>query len=411
MYTPNTIQQRKEAVQLYYYQHWSKAAICRHLQCTRPWLDRWLARYDPDAVETSLQDRQSTPHHPNSSWSEGIREQVLEMRRMRMQREQWPYALYGATTIHYELQQLQVPCVPPVRTIHRWLVHAGLVPPRRAIPRAQSHHELPIPIEEVVNWRQQLDFKGPIYLRGSGQKYYIIVLRDCWSHRCALQVLQSREALGVAAFLATSWTWLGVPVYLQMDNALEFQGSPRYPRSFGRVVRVAIDLGVEPLFNPPGEPWFNGGVERHNGFLDERLLSINCADFQALQHEVQRCQTACNATHRVASLEGRTPDEVAETACLRLLSPSYRRYRLSLPQTQGFVSFIRRVRKSGRITLGPKDRFMIDPKLVSTYVWARVDLARTLVTIAQHGKLLKTYDYSADTVGKWVEEEQETGNE
>ena len=402
MDTPNIIQQRREAVHLYYYQHWSKASICRHLQCSRPWLDRWLNRYDPDAPDTSLQDRSSRPHASFSPWAEDTRQQVEDMRRTRMQREQWPYALYGAATIHHELDHLQRPEIPPIRTIHRWFTKANLVPARQPAVAAASHYELPIPVEDVVNWRQQLDLKGPIYLQGDSHKYYLLVLRDCWSHRCALQAAQSREALGIAAFLAHSWSWLGMPVYLQMDNALEFQGSPRYPRSFGRVVRVALDLGIEPLFNPPGEPWFNGGVERHNGFLEDRVRQIVCADFQALQQEVQRCQTACNTTHRVASLAGRTPDEVAATACLRLLAPDYQRYRLALPQSQGFVSFIRRVRKSGRITLGPNDRFMIDPNLVSTYVWARVDLAQGLVAIVQHGNLLKTYDFSPATIGQWA---------
>ncbi len=73
--------------------------------------------------------------------------------------------------------------------------------------------------------------------------------------------MERREALSIAEFLAKSWAWLGVPVYLQMDNAGEYQGSPRSPRSFEQVVEMAIDLGVEPVFNPPGEPWFNGGVE------------------------------------------------------------------------------------------------------------------------------------------------------
>lgn len=401
----NNIQQRKEAVQLYYYRHWSKASICRHLQCSRPWLDRWLDRYDPDDPEASLQDRSSSPHHAHSPWSDEIRQQAQEMRRMRMQHEQWPYALCGAATIHYEFTQLQGEQVPPTRTIHRWLVNAGLVTPAQAVPPAASHFTMPIPCEDVVNWRQQRDFKGPFYLGDSDHKSYVLVLRDCWSHRCALQALQSREAMGIMQFLATSWTWLGVPVYLQMDNAGEFQGSSRAPRSFGRVVCMALDLGVEPVFNPPGEPWFNGGIERFNGFLDDRLGQIECADFPAFERAVQACQTACNATHRVATLQGYTPNEVAATACLRLLSPTYRRYQRMLPQSMGFVSFIRRVRKSGRITLGAKDRFMVDPKLASTYVWARADLARQLVTIAQDGKLLKTYDYSAETIGKWAYDE------
>ena len=409
MPTSTILQQRKEAVQLYYYHHWTKSAICRHLQCSRPWLDRWLDRYDPDDAEGSLQNRSSAPHQASSPWSEDIRKQAQEMRRMRMEREPWPYALYGAATIHYELEQLQGPEVPPTRTIHRWLVEAGLVAPRHTVPPSSSHFTLPIPCENEVNWRQQLDFKGPFSVRNSAHKYYVLVLRDCWSHRCVLQALESREAMGIVRFLATSWSWLGVPVYLQMDNAVEFQGSPRSPRSFGRVVCMAIDLGVEPVFNPPGEPWFNGGIERYNGFLEERLHQLDCADFPAFEREVHTCQTTCNATHRVASLQGYTPDEVAATACLRRLSSTYHRYERTLPQAQGFVSFIRRVRKSGRITLGPKDRFMVDPKLVSTYVWARADLARRLVTIAQNGQLLKTYDYSAETIGQWAYDEEAGG--
>lgn len=190
-----------------------------------------------------------------------------------------------------------------------------------------------------------------------------------------------------------------------MDNAGEFQGSSRAPRSFGRVVCMALDLGVEPVFDPPDEPWFNGGIERFNGFLDDRLGRIACADFPAFERELLACQTACHASHRVAALQGYTPTEVAATACLRLLSPTYRRYLRPLPQSMGVVSFIRRVRKSGRITRGAKARFMSAPNLVSTYVWARVDLARHLVTIAQDGKLLKTYDYSAETIGKWAYDE------
>ena len=69
---------------------------------------------------------------------------------------------------------------------------------------------------------------------------------------------------------------------------------------------------------------------------------------------------------------------------------------------KGFVSFVRLIRKSGRITLGAADRFMVDPDLAYTYVLARVDLTERTVVISQDGKTLKTYDYSADTVGAWA---------
>jgi hypothetical protein len=229
-----------------------------------------------------------------------------------------------------------------------------------------------------------------------------------------MDVLTSREAQGITNFLVSSWQWLGLPHYLQMDNALEFRGSNGYPRSFGRVVRVAVDLGLEPVFNPPGEPWRNGGVERHNGFLQDRLLTTESRDLAALRKQTHTCQTACNHTHRSIALNGLTPDEVAAKAeaeaeaILRFPPTGYNRHQLrSLPQNKGFVSFVRLVRKSGRITLGAGDRFMVDPELAYTYVLARVDLAQKVVVISQDDILIKTYDYSADTVGAWVNDEQD----
>ncbi len=44
---------RKKVVQMYYYQHLSKSEICRRQNCSRPWLNRWLQRYNPDDVDAS----------------------------------------------------------------------------------------------------------------------------------------------------------------------------------------------------------------------------------------------------------------------------------------------------------------------------------------------------------------------
>ena len=238
------LDRRQEAMRLYYYQHHTKAEICRHLHRSRPWLDRWLARYNPDNV-AALRDQKAGPKQPCSPWSHAIHQQVLAMRRARSEHTQWPYALIGAQAIYYELQALQSPEIPPVRTIHRWLVASGLVQREPAAPTKHVSKPIPLPQANAVNDVQQLDLKGPIYLRGSGHKYYLSVLRDRYSRRCALGVLKSKEAQGIANCLVASWTWLGLPKYLQLDNALELRGSNKYPRSFGRVVRVALEVDSE----------------------------------------------------------------------------------------------------------------------------------------------------------------------
>ena len=41
------LEERKEAMLMYYVLYLSKAEICRRLKRSRPWLDRWLGRYNP----------------------------------------------------------------------------------------------------------------------------------------------------------------------------------------------------------------------------------------------------------------------------------------------------------------------------------------------------------------------------
>ena len=319
---------------------------------------------------------------------------------MRRRREQQPYELIGAEAIHHELAALEAAEVPPIRTIYSWLVEAELVTDVPEQTSAQESKPLPLPEAEAVNDVHCLDLKGPLYLQGSNQKHYLVVVRDSYSRRCAIEVLSSRQAQGIADFLVVTWRWLGLPRYLQMDNALEFRGSNRYPRSFGQVVRVALDLEIEPVFIPTGEPWRNGLVEWLNGFLDDRLLAVQCADRAALRREAQACQRVCNEHHRLSVLDGLTPNEVAAQSSLSLLPATYQRHQqATLSQDQGFVSFVRLVRKSGRITLGAKDRFMVDPDLAYSYVLARVNLAQQQVVISQAGHSIQTYDYSPETVG------------
>lgn len=402
------LEERKEAMLMYHVHHLSRAEICRRLKRSRPWLDRWLERYDPGDVEGSLSYHKTGPKHGNSHWSSAIRQQVIEMRKTRSQEPQWRYAFIGAKAIHLELKALGSPEVPPVRTIHHWFVQEDLVDhPTKQSGEEKASKPIPLPVADAVNRVQQLDLKGPVYLQGSSTKYYLAVLRDRYSHRCAIDVLDCREAQGIVAFLVANWHWLGLPDYLQLDNALEFRGSTRYPRSFGKVIRVAVSLGIEPVFNPPREPWRNGGIEWFNGFLGKRLLQVNFEDVQAFQTEARACQDQCNQIHRLAEHDGLTPNEIATQAKLRFPPNGYSHHQSKkLPLDRGFVSFVRLVRKSGRITLGAGDRFIVNPDLAYQYVLARVDLAQKLVRITHEEQEVRVYDFSLDTVGQWALDEQ-----
>jgi putative transposase len=376
----------------------SEASIARSLGKSRYWVSYWLGRYNPGDPLGSLQNRPSVPKHPHRKWSDDVIRQAETSRRLRVAAEQpeYQYALVGAEAIHYELQHLGIVPTPPARTVHYWLKQAGLI--THLEPDSVADHvpkPYPLPAREKINDLHQLDLKGPFYLTGSSQKHYLLALRDYVSKGIALTDVENREAHSIAAFLVASWQRRGVPTVLQMDNGLELRGSNRYPRSFGQVVRVCLDVGVQPLFVPPSEPWRNGLIENFNGLTERLLLEHErLADTDALHASVRRLEEQVNTTHRLPALGGKTPDEFIAGHALRLLGRDYDGHKRDLQLVKGTVSFIRLVRKSGRITLCAGDKFDIDPALAWQYVVADVDIATRQLHVYHDGQRIKTFDYS-----------------
>jgi hypothetical protein len=60
---------------------------------------------------------------------------------------------------------------------------------------------------------------------------------------------------------------------------------------------------------------------------------------------------------------------------------------------KGKVTFIRFVRKSGRITLTAKDNFLLGKKYKWQYVLANVDVATKRLLVIWQGKPIKSFDY------------------
>jgi putative transposase len=387
---------RKEAIRRFLNGE-SKASISRALGKSRCWVSQWISRYDPDHPETSLQNRSSAPKYPHREWPEEVIQQALHSRHLRMAGEQpgYEYALVGAQAIHYELCALGIIPTPPVRTIHAWLKKAGLVQSDRVEASSAKTSKLyPGPKRDTVNALHQMDLKGPFYLAGDAQKHYVLALRDFHSKGVALDVAQNRQAQTIVDFLVAAWQRRGLPKVLQMDNALEFRGSNRYPRSFGKVVRLCLNLGVEPLFIPQHEPWRNGFIENFNGLLDRLLLNHDhFDDVGALQVGISQLEQAVNTTHRLSALDGKTPDEFIAGQDLAFLAADYDPFQRDLKLVKGTIAFIRLVRKSGRITLCADDKFDIDPDLKWQYVLARIDVAAQQLLIYHDGEHIKTFDY------------------
>lgn len=384
---------RKQAIALYL-QGWKKSKIARKLQRSRPWVDRWLDRYRAEAPRLSLQDRSRAPEQRRCSYPERIQGMVIQIREAREegQRAKYQYALVSAQAIYYELRELGISPLPSSRTIHRWLKRAGKIPDHRSQKAPNSTY--PVLPCQAVNDVQELDFKGPFYLQDHSHKYYLVALRDKWSKKTALRALANKSMDAILDFLVSAWQTVGCPRYLKMDNCLDFRGSNRHPRALSKLMRVCLDLGVQPVFIPICEPWRNGVVESLNGLLDRFLFRTNTFETEKQLHQaVQRMETTINTTHRLSTLQGKTPQEFAARARLRYPPVGYDWRTRDLRLLKGCVTFIRFVRRSGRITLTAKDKFLIGKKYKWHYVLAVVDVARKRLNVSCQGKRIRSFDY------------------
>jgi IS30 family transposase len=385
---------RKEAVRLYWQEGLSKAEIARRLKRSRRWVVRWLGRYDHEQGEKSLEDHSSAPKHRNEVYPQRIKKMVLKSRKARKaQDRKYPYALISAKAIYYELCDLGVQPCPPVRTIHFWLKQAGEIDQPEK-PGKESNPSYPAPRCKAVNDVHELDLKGPFYLKDSSQKYYLIVLRDVFGKKVALRVLKEKEMEQIIDFLVAAWQKIGLPQFLQMDNGLEFRGSNAYPRSLSRLMRVCLDVKVQPVFIPKSEPWRNGVIENLNNLIERLLLKAKVFNNEKqLCKEVQKLEACINATHRLSALNGKTPNEFSAKATLRFLSSAYNWRKRNLQNVKGKVTFIRLVRKSGRITLTADDKFFVGKKYKWQYVQAIVNVQKKQLGFYWMGKLIKSVAY------------------
>jgi hypothetical protein len=247
---------------------------------------------------------------------------------------------------------------------------------------------------QAVNDVQELDFKGPFYLQDHSHKYYLVALRDKWSKQTALRPLANKSMDAILDFLVSAWQTMGCPKCLKMDNCLDFRGSNRHPRALSKLMRVCLDLGIQPVFIPICEPWRNGVVENLNGLLDRFLFRTKTFQTEKQLHKaVQRMETTINTTHRLSTLQGKTPQEFAALARLRYPPSDYDWRTRDLRLVKGNVTFIRFVRKSGRITLTARDKFLIGKKYKWHYVMAVVDVAKKRLTVICQGKQVRSFDY------------------
>lgn len=366
--------------------------ICQHLERSREWFYRWWKRYLSEGAG-GLRDRSHAPKsHPRRLSSE-IRQAILSIRD-RLARRHGPrerYRLAGAATIRHELACLGYEPLPSLRAVERVLQKGGRTSKAFRCEPCVSSSTYPAVHLTHSNQLHQVDLIGPRYLKGSRRQWYFLVYRDVYDGAVFVEFWPKPRLETVLAFVVRAWQKLGLPDTLQVDNSDVF-GLTSHPGAINRFVRLVLLVGVTLTFIPEHEPWRNGAIEQFNGWMQERLLAIPLHSPAQVRRELAAMMETCFHEHLHPHLNFQTTAQVRKNLSLRTLPHNFRRHLQPLPVAIGRVTFIRRVRASGRITtLGVK--FKVGKRLAHQYVSAILYTRTMTLKIRSGGRIIKQFDF------------------
>jgi transposase InsO family protein len=368
-------------------------AVCAAVGRSDRWFHKWWRRY-LEAGPEGLYDLTRANHQAAQRIPPELERTILSIRR-RLQAHASPatrYSLTGATAIRAELKTLGIHPLPCERTIERVLQRHGLTAPRVRLAPLLPRQEYPGPQARASNQLHEVDLVGPIYLKGSGHRYYIWVSKDAFDGAVCLRLAGSRRMDEVLGFLGECWKDLGRPEQVQFDNARELAGWGPAARTLSRVIRLCLRFGVSPVFIPKGEPQFNGSVENFNGWFQEPLLQRRFRRPGDLRRELARLQEAVNTQHAHPRLGGLTPMQHRRGLRLQKLPTRFVVPMGRLPLAAGRVTFIRRVSAAGTVMV-LSQTFRVGKRHRGLYLRLVVNTGRGSLTAYLNGRVLKRWPY------------------
>src|SRR5215469_2906018 len=371
----------------------SVQSICSALGRSEFWFHKWWRRYLESGAE-GLYDLTRANHQVAQRISPELERTILSIRR-RLQAHATPgtrYSLIGADAILAELKALSVRPLPSRRTIERVLQRNGLTAPRVRLAPLLPRQEYPGLQARASDQLHEVDLVGPIYLKGSGHRYYIWICKDAFDGAVCLRLANSRRMDEVLGFLGECWKDLGRPEQMQLDNARELAGWGPAARTLCRVIRLCLRFGVSPVFIPEGEPQFNGGVENFNGWFQEPLFQRRFRRPGDLRRELARLQEAVNTQHVHPRLQGQTPAQHRRGLRLQKLPACFVVPTEKLPLAEGRGIFIRRVRVAGTVKV-LSQTYRIGKRHRGFYLRLVGDTGRGYLTAYLNGRVLKRWPY------------------
>jgi putative transposase len=351
----------------------SPTQILKQIRRSSSWLFKWKKRFEQEGW-AALNRSSRTPQHSPQQYSAATVKLVV---RIRHRLEKANAGLIGPRAIREELRRYhRLRPLPSLATLKRWLRHSR--PPEAMSAEAQRpYYPEPRLAEDCV--LQSCDWIAR-YLPG-GDKVFAFHTIDWQSYALAQTLRTDKRTSSTVAHLLESCRSMGLPDFLQLDNDAAFTGLGRRPRVFGQFVRLALYLGIELIFIPPGEPKRNGLVERINGLWARSFWDKNhFASLPALLRKSPQF-LAWYQKYAPPALHGRAVAEaVRQTKRVHLTRRQLRQLPDEWPLTAGRIHFIRRVSVQGEIQV-LKETWPVSRRLAGQYVWATLDTRQRELSI------------------------------
>jgi len=377
----------------------SAAEILKRIPHSRTWLFKWKKRFEQRRWQ-ALDSLSKAPNRSAKRYNKRVVNLVLRLRK-RLHRAE--VGLSGGRAIRKELRANRLArTVPALSTINRWLKAAGLIAGGDAKPQPPFYPAPAIGRDFAVStcdWTAR-------YLEG-GEKVFVFHTVDAHTHALSQTSSRDKTTTSVCGHLLQACACLGVPDFLQIDNDAAFTGLGRTPGVFGRFVRLALALGIELIFIPPGEPERNYLVEGvHHLWAQSFWSKTHFASVKAFQRKSPQF-LAWYEDYAPPALQGLTVKEAGKGVKRRKLTPrAIKQLPTDLPLTAGRLHFIRRVNERGGINLRKED-WKVSRRLAGAYVWATIDLRKESLEIYHRrsekakAKLVKKHRYPiAERVGR-----------
>jgi hypothetical protein len=368
--------------------------VARRFGVSHTTVRRWAARTRGCRLDRAdLANQPAGCRRPRNRTSRRLERTILAIRRRL--RDDSPLGDCGARAIAAELRTRQTVSVPCIRTIGRILARNGVLDGRRRVRRPPPPKGWYLP--QVAAARAEIDSFDAItdlIIRGG---HDVTVLNAISLHGGLPGSWPEAKMTAkiVVERLLEHWGEHGLPAYAKFDNDTIFQGAHQWPDSFGRVIRLCLQLGVTPVFAPPREPGFQAEAEAYNGRWELRVWRrFHHRNLRSLQRRSQAFVRA--AIEQLASRIAAAP---ARRALPAHFVPDFQR------PLQGTVIFLRRADLNGRVEcLG--HRWLADRNWPHRLVRVEVDLTAGQVRMyalrrrepAAH-PLLKTLNYTVPKHG------------